>query len=48
MNWHSLRLRLVAGGLMAILIALAVAGTGLVVVFERHVARTLGEDWTFI
>jgi len=40
-NWHSLRLRLVAGGLVAILIALGVAGAGLVLVFERHVARTL-------
>lgn len=44
MNWHSLRLRLVAGGLVAILIALAVAGAGLVLVFERHVARTLTEE----
>ncbi|MGZ5903028.1 MAG: sensor histidine kinase [Reyranella sp.] len=44
MNWHSLRLRLVAGGLVAILIALAVAGGGLVLVFERHVARTLAQD----
>ena len=35
---------MVAGGLMAILIALAVAGTGLVLVFERHVARTLAEE----
>jgi hypothetical protein len=40
-NWHSLRLRLVAGGLVAILTALGVAGAGLVLVFERHVARTL-------
>lgn len=44
MNRHSLRLRLVAGGLVAILIALAVAGGALVVVFERHVSRTLAQD----
>ncbi|MBI5262575.1 MAG: sensor histidine kinase [Bradyrhizobium sp.] len=44
MNWHSLRLRLVAGGLVAILVALAIAGGGLVLVFERHVARNLAED----
>ncbi|EHR00280.1 sensor histidine kinase [Bradyrhizobium sp. WSM471] len=41
---HSLRLRLVAGGIVAILIALAVAGGGLVVLFERHVSRTLAQD----
>ncbi len=44
MNWHSLRLRLVAGGLVAILIALGMAGAGLVLVFERHVARTLAGE----
>ncbi|MGC2084443.1 MAG: HAMP domain-containing sensor histidine kinase [Bradyrhizobium sp.] len=44
MNRHSLRLRLVAGGFLAILIALAVAGGGLVLVFERHVSRTLAQD----
>jgi signal transduction histidine kinase len=44
MNRHSLRLRLVAGGVVAILIALAIAGGALVVVFERHVSRTLVED----
>lgn len=44
MNGHSLRLRLVAGGLLAILIALAIAGGALVVLFERHVSRTLAED----
>jgi signal transduction histidine kinase len=43
-KWHSLRLRLVAGGLVAILIALAIAGGGLVVLFERHVGRTLADD----
>jgi signal transduction histidine kinase len=40
----SLRLRLIAGGLAAILLALAVAGAGLIVLFERHVARTMTED----
>jgi len=44
MNRHSLRLRLVAGGIVAILIALAVAGGSLVVIFERHVSRTLAQD----
>ena len=44
MNWHSLRLRLVAGGIVAIIVALAIAGGGLVLVFERHVARTLVQD----
>ncbi len=44
MNRHSLRLRLVAGGIVAILIALGIAGGALVVVFERHVSRTLAQD----
>lgn len=44
MNRHSLRLRLVAGGVVAILMALAIAGGALVVVFERHVSRTLAQD----
>jgi hypothetical protein len=44
MNRHSLRLRLVTGGIVAILIALATAGGALVVVFERHVSRTLAQD----
>lgn len=44
MNRHSLRLRLVAGGIVAILAALAIAGGGLVLVFERHVSRTLAQD----
>lgn len=43
MKQHSLRLRLVAGGIVAILIALAIAGGGLVVLFERHVSRTLAQ-----
>jgi len=41
---HSLKLRLVAAGLLAILIALGIAGGGLVLLFERHVARTLAQD----
>lgn len=44
MSWSSLRLRLVAGGIVAILIALSLAGVGLTVLFERHVARSLAED----
>jgi signal transduction histidine kinase len=39
-----LRLRLIAGGIVAILIALTIAGGGLVLLFERHVARTLAGD----
>lgn len=44
MKWRSLRLRLIASGIVAILIALTVAGGGLVLLFERHVARTLADD----
>lgn len=44
MKRGSLRLRLVAGGTVAILIALTIAGAGLVLLFERHVARTLADD----
>jgi signal transduction histidine kinase len=43
-SWGSLRLRLVAGGIVAILIALTIAGAGLTLLFERHVTRTIGED----
>jgi signal transduction histidine kinase len=39
-----LRLRLIAGGIGAILVALTIAGGGLVLLFERHVARTLASD----
>jgi hypothetical protein len=44
MRWHSLRLRLIAGGLAAILVALTIAGIALTFLFERHVARTLADD----
>jgi signal transduction histidine kinase len=44
MRWRSLRLRLIGGGIVTILLALTAAGSGLVVLFERHVARTIGED----
>jgi signal transduction histidine kinase len=44
MRRPSLRLRLIAGGVAAILIALAVAGAGLTLLFERHVARTMADD----
>ena len=44
MSWGSLRFRLVAGGIMAILVALTIAGVGLTVLFERHIARTLADD----
>lgn len=40
----SLRVRLVVGGLGVILVALTVAGLGLTLLFERHVARTLAGD----
>lgn len=44
MSRSSLRLRLMAGGMVAILIALAVAGAGLTVMFERHVTRTIADN----
>jgi signal transduction histidine kinase len=44
MSWGSLRLRLVAGGIVAILIALTIAGVGLTVLFERHISRTMADD----
>lgn len=44
MTGHSLRIRLVLGGLIAILIALGIAGGSLVLLFERHVSRTLASD----
>ncbi|MGD9668871.1 MAG: sensor histidine kinase [Hyphomicrobiaceae bacterium] len=46
MKAPSLRLRLIVGGAVAILIALAVAGGGLVLLFERHATRSLGDDLT--
>lgn len=44
MRWRSLRLRLVASGVVAILIALSVAGGSLSLLFERHITRTIGDD----
>jgi hypothetical protein len=44
MRRSSLRLRLVAGGIMAIMAALTIAGIGLTVLFERHIARTIADD----
>ncbi|WP_315798864.1 MULTISPECIES: ATP-binding protein [unclassified Bradyrhizobium] len=44
MRLGSLRLRLVAAGTIALLVALGVAGFGMVVLFKRHVARTLASD----
>jgi hypothetical protein len=44
MKRRSLRLRLIAGGIAAILLALAVSGAGLTVLFERHIARTMADD----
>lgn len=44
MRWGSLRLRLVAGGIGAILVALTIAGAGLILLFERHVTRTMADD----
>ncbi|GEC58364.1 histidine kinase [Bradyrhizobium elkanii] len=39
-----MRLRLVAGGMIAILVALGVAGAGFVVLFQRHVSRAMAAD----
>jgi signal transduction histidine kinase len=44
MTRNSLRLRLLAGGIAAIAVALAIAGIGLTLLFERHAARTLADD----
>lgn len=44
MKHSSLRLRLIAGGAAAILIALSVAGFALTILFERHVTRTIADD----
>jgi signal transduction histidine kinase len=44
MKSYSLRLRLIGSGIVAILIALAIAGSGLVLLFERHVVRSLAAD----
>ncbi len=44
MRARSLRLRLVVGGVVAVLIALSVAGAALAFLFERHVIRTIGDD----
>jgi signal transduction histidine kinase len=44
MRRRSLRLRLIAGGVAAILVALAVSGAGFTLLFERHVARTMADD----
>jgi signal transduction histidine kinase len=44
MTRNSLRLRLLAGGLAAIAVVLTIAGVGLTLIFERHVARSLAED----
>ena len=40
----SLRLRLVAGGAAALVVALILAGIGLTYLFERHVMRSLADD----
>ena len=44
MRWNSLRLRLLAGGLAAMALALAIAGAGLTALFERHVMRTIADE----
>ena len=44
MKRRSLRLRLIVGGVAAIVAALAIACLGLTVLFERHVARTITDD----
>ena len=44
MSRNSLRLRLITGGIAAIVLALALAGLGLTLLFERHVGRTVSQD----
>ena len=44
MSRNSLQLRLIAGGIAAIVLALALAGLGLTLLFERHVGRTVSQD----
>jgi signal transduction histidine kinase len=44
MTRNSLRLRLVAGGAATIVIALAISGAVLTLLFERHVLRTVAAD----
>ena len=44
MTSGSLRLRLLAGGAAAVVVALLVAGAGLVYLFERHALRALADD----
>jgi signal transduction histidine kinase len=44
MRWASLRLRLVAGGVVAILVALGISGAGLVLLFQRHLARAISAE----
>ena len=44
MTWRSLRFRLIAGGIAALLLALTLSGMGLTVLFERHIARTMADD----
>jgi len=44
MTWRSLRFRLIAGGIAALLLALTLSGMGLTVLFERHIARTMTDD----
>ena len=44
MTRNSLRLRLVAGGAVTIVIAVAIAGVVLTALFERHVVRTVAAD----
>lgn len=47
MSRSSLRLRLTAGGVLAIVLALVLVGSALLVLFERHVIRTVGEELEF-
>jgi signal transduction histidine kinase len=44
MRLGSLRLRLVASGIIAILVALTIAGAGLILLFERHLTRSMADD----
>ncbi len=44
MSAGSLRVRLLLGGAVAIVVALALAGAGLSLLFERHLRRSLADD----
>ncbi len=46
MNLGSIRLRLLIAAAIAVIAALAIAGAGLIYLFERHVERRVARDLT--